>query len=119
MSAIKYLPLSLDAALIIRSLARLKVYSIADFILPVDNQLKDSIIELSNNIQELINTVAATTTSNHLNIQTHYETYVIRDICFIPDLILCKNSQSPHDLICQVIEILVERYYGFRLLNNT
>ena len=76
------------------------MFSIANLILPVDHQLKTSIIELSRNSQNLINIVAATTIKKLLNIRVNYEKYVIGDICFAHDLILQKNPHSLRDTIC-------------------
>ena len=62
-----FTPLTLDSALLRRSPARLKVFSLLDFILPTDCDVRASIIELSKSSRELINTLAATTAETLLN----------------------------------------------------
>merc|ERR1712240_950361 len=110
-------PHSIDFALLKRSSAPMKIYTISDFIIPKDRDMKKLVHELTQELKLVLGLIASETV-NILNQHRIREKFAINEIVFVPDLLIKKNPHSLMDSLAQVKDTHDFTTYSLTLLNK-
>ena len=110
-------PHSIDFALLKRSSAPMKIYTLSDFVIPKDRDMKKLVHELTQESKLVLGLIAAETVKI-LNQHRLREKFAINEIVFIPDLLIMKNPHSLMDSLARVKDTLDFTTYSLTLLNK-
>ena len=110
-------PHSIDFALLKRSSAPMKVYTLSDFVIPRDRDMKKLVHELTQESKLVLGLIAAETVKI-LNQHRLREKFAINEIVFVPDLLIAKNPHSLMDSLARVKDTIDFTTYSLTLLNK-
>ena len=111
-------PHSLDSALLRRSSTPLKIFSLADFVLPKDNEHKKTLLELTSDTKSMLNYIANETAKTLLNQRILTKKFKIGDLIYVLDRITAKNPNSIIDCLGRIIGTRDHRNFCVELLNK-
>merc|ERR1712002_374299 len=112
-------PYSLEQAMLKRSAAKPKVFTIAEFLIPTEKQIYNQILKMAEFSRQILYEVSAEAAFHLLNKRVLNQKFKIGELVYIPDRLIKKHPNSLRDALGKVKEVAsTARDYVIELLDG-